>query len=433
MGVRVSPVTPARDDNRNSAAVATGTARPALRASAEGGTAHGRRDHAPAARERRPLRAPDPSLEPEDEAIHHDRAQRHLHHRPAAVAGLHRPQLRLHQGAPSPPAATCSSSAPRSRLRRPSPSRPSASACPTSTSVGSAACSPTSRPCTSGSSGSRSSRRSTSTTWRAPAARRRSCSRCGARSDKLERTLGGIRDMARVPAAVWIVDTNKEHLAVDEARKLGIPIIAILDSNCDPDVVDYPIPGNDDAIRSVTLLTRVIADAVAEGLMARAGVKSGNEADRRGARRRGAAGRVGARAARRARPRPGRRGHRWRHRGGRPASEATAAAAEGTAAPPRLPPTEAAAAAEAAGRGAAPRLLPRSRPPTRPPRPLPSRTRRRPETPTRRRRRSAPRMSPRRAAVRPGRTACDHRFVPPAELRHRHEEMDRAWLSLPQM
>ncbi len=96
--------------------------------------------------------------------------------------------------------------------------------------------------------------------------------------DKLDRTLGGIRDMGRVPSAVWIVDTNKEHLAVDEARKLGIPVIAILDSNCDPDMVDFPIPGNDDAIRSVTLLTRVIADAVADGLMARAGVKSGNEA-----------------------------------------------------------------------------------------------------------------------------------------------------------
>jgi small subunit ribosomal protein S2 len=96
--------------------------------------------------------------------------------------------------------------------------------------------------------------------------------------DKLERTLGGIRDMGRLPAAVWVVDTNKEHLAVDEARKLGIPIIAILDSNCDPDVVDYPIPGNDDAIRSVSLLTRVVADAVADGLMARAGVKTGNEA-----------------------------------------------------------------------------------------------------------------------------------------------------------
>lgn len=87
--------------------------------------------------------------------------------------------------------------------------------------------------------------------------------------DKLEKTLGGIRDMAKVPSAVWIVDTKKEHLAVDEARKLGIPIVAILDTNCDPDEVDFKIPGNDDAIRSVTLLTRVVADAVAEGLMAR--------------------------------------------------------------------------------------------------------------------------------------------------------------------
>ena len=87
--------------------------------------------------------------------------------------------------------------------------------------------------------------------------------------DKLEKTLGGIRDMAKVPSAVWIVDTKKEHLAVDEARKLGLPVIAILDTNCDPDEVDYKIPGNDDAIRSVTLLTRVIADAVAEGLIAR--------------------------------------------------------------------------------------------------------------------------------------------------------------------
>jgi small subunit ribosomal protein S2 len=87
--------------------------------------------------------------------------------------------------------------------------------------------------------------------------------------DKLAKTLGGIRDMAKVPSAVWVVDTNKEHLAVDEARKLGVPVVAILDTNCDPDLVDHPIPGNDDAIRSVTLLTRVIADAVAEGLIAR--------------------------------------------------------------------------------------------------------------------------------------------------------------------
>ncbi|HEX6919090.1 MAG TPA: 30S ribosomal protein S2 [Actinomycetes bacterium] len=87
--------------------------------------------------------------------------------------------------------------------------------------------------------------------------------------DKLDKTLGGIRDMARVPSAVWVIDTKKEHIAVGEARKLGIPVVAILDTNCDPDEVDYKIPGNDDAIRSVTLLTRVIADAVADGLMAR--------------------------------------------------------------------------------------------------------------------------------------------------------------------
>ncbi|GAA2116204.1 30S ribosomal protein S2 [Nocardioides bigeumensis] len=92
--------------------------------------------------------------------------------------------------------------------------------------------------------------------------------------DKLNKSLGGIREMTRPPAAVWIVDTNKEHLAVEEARKLRIPIIGILDSNCDPDLVDFPIPGNDDAIRAVGLLTRVVADAVAEGLIARSGVKT---------------------------------------------------------------------------------------------------------------------------------------------------------------
>jgi small subunit ribosomal protein S2 len=89
--------------------------------------------------------------------------------------------------------------------------------------------------------------------------------------EKLERTLGGIRDMAKVPSAVWIVDTKKEHLAVSEARKLNIPVVAILDTNCDPDEVDYRIPGNDDAIRAVSLLTRVIADAAADGLVTRHG------------------------------------------------------------------------------------------------------------------------------------------------------------------
>jgi small subunit ribosomal protein S2 len=89
--------------------------------------------------------------------------------------------------------------------------------------------------------------------------------------EKLELVLTGIRDMQKLPSAIWVVDTNKEHIAVGEAHKLNIPVVGILDTNCDPDVVDYPIPGNDDALRAVGLLTRVIADAIADGLMARAG------------------------------------------------------------------------------------------------------------------------------------------------------------------
>ncbi len=95
--------------------------------------------------------------------------------------------------------------------------------------------------------------------------------------DKLEATLGGIRNMDKVPSVVWLVDTNKEHIAVKEAHKLGIPVVAILDTNCDPDEVDYPVPGNDDAIRAVALLTRVIADAVADGLQTRAGAAATGE------------------------------------------------------------------------------------------------------------------------------------------------------------
>ncbi len=83
--------------------------------------------------------------------------------------------------------------------------------------------------------------------------------------------------MQKVPSAIFVVDTNKEHLAVAEARKLNIPIIAILDTNCDPDVVDYPIPGNDDAIRSAALLTKVVASAIAEGLQARSGLSGADE------------------------------------------------------------------------------------------------------------------------------------------------------------
>jgi len=86
---------------------------------------------------------------------------------------------------------------------------------------------------------------------------------------KLEKTLGGVRNVTKTPSAIWVVDTIKEHLAITEAKKLGIPVIAILDTNCDPDEVTIGIPGNDDAIRSVHLLTRVIADAVAEGLKTR--------------------------------------------------------------------------------------------------------------------------------------------------------------------
>ncbi|GAA3772449.1 30S ribosomal protein S2 [Microbacterium kribbense] len=87
--------------------------------------------------------------------------------------------------------------------------------------------------------------------------------------DKLHKSLGGIRNLQKTPSALWVVDAKREHLAIDEARKLGIPVIGILDTNADPDEIQYPIPGNDDAIRSVALLTRIIADAAAEGLIQR--------------------------------------------------------------------------------------------------------------------------------------------------------------------
>ena len=87
--------------------------------------------------------------------------------------------------------------------------------------------------------------------------------------DKLHKSLGGIRNLQKTPSAIWVIDAKREHLAVDEATKLGIPVIGILDTNADPDEFQYPIPGNDDAIRSVSLLTRIIADAAAEGLIQR--------------------------------------------------------------------------------------------------------------------------------------------------------------------
>ncbi len=93
---------------------------------------------------------------------------------------------------------------------------------------------------------------------------------------KFEKFLGGIKDMERLPAAVFIVDTRKEHIAVREAKRLGIPIFAIVDTNCDPDEIDVIIPGNDDAIRAVKLITSTMADAIIE---ARQGVQLEDNAD----------------------------------------------------------------------------------------------------------------------------------------------------------
>jgi small subunit ribosomal protein S2 len=83
--------------------------------------------------------------------------------------------------------------------------------------------------------------------------------------EKLDRNLSGIANLERVPDAVFVIDTKKEHIAVTEARKLGLPVVAVVDTNCDPDVIDYVIPGNDDAIRAGSLLCRLMADAVTEG------------------------------------------------------------------------------------------------------------------------------------------------------------------------
>ena len=83
--------------------------------------------------------------------------------------------------------------------------------------------------------------------------------------EKLERNLSGIAEMARMPGALFVVDINREHIAINEAKKLGIPVIAMVDSNCDPDLVDFMIPANDDAHKSIELVTRIIANAISEG------------------------------------------------------------------------------------------------------------------------------------------------------------------------
>ena len=98
---------------------------------------------------------------------------------------------------------------------------------------------------------------------------------------KLERNLGGIRNLERAPSAVFVIDTKKEHIAVTEANRLHIPVIAVVDTNCDPDVIDFVIPGNDDAIRSANLMSRIVADAVIEGqwLRQRKNARPGTAAD----------------------------------------------------------------------------------------------------------------------------------------------------------
>ena len=97
--------------------------------------------------------------------------------------------------------------------------------------------------------------------------------------EKLERVLGGIENLGKLPGALFVVDIRREHIAVDEARKLGIPVIALVDTNTDPDLVDFPIPANDDAMRSVALFTKVIADACVEGRTAAADQKAAAQAE----------------------------------------------------------------------------------------------------------------------------------------------------------
>ncbi len=104
----------------------------------------------------------------------------------------------------------------------------------------------------------------------------------GRELDKLQKTLGGIKDMNRVPAVIFIVDIKKEKIAVNEAKRLGIPIVAIVDTNCDPEDIDYLIPGNDDAIRAIRLITGKVVEAVNEGLAIREqrGGKTGEKAEK---------------------------------------------------------------------------------------------------------------------------------------------------------
>lgn len=118
---------------------------------------------------------------------------------------------------------------------------------------------------------------------------------------KLEKNLGGIKDMTKLPGAVFVIDTKKEHIAVAEARKLGIPVVAVVDTNCDPDEVDYIVPGNDDAIRAIRIFVTRAADACSEGSQAFQKQLATQKAED-AARRQAAGGREGREGAREGRP-----------------------------------------------------------------------------------------------------------------------------------
>ncbi|MHB8671643.1 MAG: 30S ribosomal protein S2 [Acidimicrobiales bacterium] len=189
--------------------------------------------------------------------------------------------------------------------------------------------------------------------------------------EKLQRNLGGIRLMTKLPDAIFVIDTKKEHIGVTEANKLGLPVVAVVDTNCDPDVIQYVIPGNDDAIRAGTLLCRVIADAVEEGryiysrrharpVTTKAGLEAGEEdpeaaarrADQQSAARRQAAIQAQEREARLA-------AHR------RPASsEPEAGAGETALAPAGAQASPEVGAPAAAAEGEAPSPSPESEAPT---------------------------------------------------------------------
>ena len=204
--------------------------------------------------------------------------------------------------------------------------------------------------------------------------------------EKLQRNLGGIRGLDKLPDAIFVIDTKKEHIAVTEANKLGLPIVAVVDTNCDPDVITHVIPGNDDAIRSGALLCRVVADAVTEGRFIAQNRPAATPAPAAPAP---AAAAAPAAPAPPPPPRPRRRGPRpGRRRGPRPGRL--------TRPPPRPPPGP---------RTRPPGRRPGRRGPAPPPRPPPPRPPPRPPTGPRRRgpRPRRPRRSDRARLHRQGR------------------------------